>query len=779
MKYNFTKAETLQFLAAKLKKKKIKNLIIPKLIFFSKSYYLKNKNACYRKIKKVFGKKPVIIRSSSKDEDNEYKSNAGKYLSILNVKIDKEIIEKNIDKIIKKFKFPTDQIIIQEFLEKPNLSGVLFTREVNYNSPYYIINFDTSGKTNLITSGKNNPSMRIESVYREKIFLSKRFYSFLSIVKELEALLGSDRLDIEFAKKNSKWFLFQCRYLPRGYKANDDDEIRKTLVNLKKKIDKLKKTNPTIAGKTTHFSNMADWNPAEMIGDKPKPLAISLYSELITDSVWASQRKDYFYKDVSPNILMVNLAGSPFIDLRTDINSFLPKGLPKTIETKIVDNLLIKLKSKPYLHDKIEFDIIPTCYDFGLNNKSLSFLKNKEKKIYIKKLKELTNYVLSKKNNLLKKELKKIDLLDEKIKKINSSKISEIQKIFFLINDCKKYGTLPFAGAARLAFVCTIILRTLHDLKIINQKNIEDLYSSIPTITKKINQDFIKINKSKNKIKIFLKKYGHLRPLTYSITSPNYKEGFKTYFSATDKNYYSNKKNNFHLSESIHKKINRLFLKEKIELNSKNFFDLFKKSIEAREYAKFIFSKSINKIFENLIKLGKIINIPRNDLEFISIKKIISSYSVLETNKLSLILKKEVSSNKKSFNILRQIKFPDFIKSSSDIYLQSIKSSKGNFITNKKINGNVIYLNSLSLISKLNNKIILLENADPGYDFIFSHKIKGLITKYGGSNSHMTIRCLELNIPAIIGVGVNEFDQIKKCNLIEFDCEQKTFKSIS
>ena len=380
---------------------------------------------------------------------------------------------------------------------------------------------------------------------------------------------------------------------------------------------------------------------------------------------------------------------------------------------------------------------------------------------------------------MLKKELKKINLLDEKIKKINTSKISEIQKIFFLINDCKQYGTLPFAGTARLAFVCTIILRTLHNLKIINQKNIEDLYSSIPTITKKINKDFIKINKSKNKIKFFLKKYGHLRPLTYSITSPNYKEGFKTYFSSTDKNYYSNKKNYFCLSESTHKKINRLFLKEKIDLNSRNFFDLFKRSIEAREYGKFIFSKSINKIFENLIKLGKIINISRNDLEFISIKKIISSYSVLETNKLSLILKKEVSNNKKSFNILRQIKFPDFIKSSSDIYLQSIKSSKGNFITNKKINGNVIYLNSLSLISKLNNKIILLENADPGYDFIFSYKIKGLITKYGGSNSHMTIRCLELNIPAIIGVGVNEFDQIKKCNLIEFDCEQKTFKSIS
>ena len=45
----------------------------------------------------------------------------------------------------------------------------------------------------------------------------------------------------------------------------------------------------------------------------------------------------------------------------------------------------------------------------------------------------------------------------------------------------------------------------------------------------------------------------------------------------------------------------------------------------------------------------------------------------------------------------------------------------------------------------LKNKIILIENADPGYDWIFSHKIIGLVTKYGGANSHMTIRCSELD----------------------------------
>ena len=47
----------------------------------------------------------------------------------------------------------------------------------------------------------------------------------------------------------------------------------------------------------------------------------------------------------------------------------------------------------------------------------------------------------------------------------------------------------------------------------------------------------------------------------------------------------------------------------------------------------------------------------------------------------------------------------------------------------------------------------MIENADPGYDWIFLHKIRGFITKYGGLNSHMAIRAAELGIPAAIGTG--------------------------
>ena len=102
---------------------------------------------------------------------------------------------------------------------------------------------------------------------------------------------------------------------------------------------------------------MSDWNPAEMIGTKPNPLSISLYSELITNEIWAIQRKNYGYKNVIPNPLMVNFAGSPYIDIRTDLNSFLPKNLNQRFQKKVINNCLNKIKAKPEIHDKIEFDV--------------------------------------------------------------------------------------------------------------------------------------------------------------------------------------------------------------------------------------------------------------------------------------------------------------------------------------------------------------------------------------------------------------------------------------
>ena len=72
----------------------------------------------------------------------------------------------------------------------------------------------------------------------------------------------------------------------------------------------------------------------------------------------------------------------------------------------------------------------------------------------------------------------------------------------------------------------------------------------------------------------------------------------------------------------------------------------------------------------------------------------------------------------------------------------------------------------------------MIENADPGYDWIFSHRISGLITKYGGAASHMSIRCAEFGIPAAIGSGDVIYERLKKATVIELNCENGQIKVI-
>lgn len=82
---------------------------------------------------------------------------------------------------------------------------------------------------------------------------------------------------------------------------------------------------------------MTDWNPAEMMGVYPKPLALSLYREIITGSVWAYQRDNYGYRNLRSFPLMIEFGGIPYIDVRVSFNSFVPAELEEELSDKLVN----------------------------------------------------------------------------------------------------------------------------------------------------------------------------------------------------------------------------------------------------------------------------------------------------------------------------------------------------------------------------------------------------------------------------------------------------------
>ena len=86
-----TKAETLIFIQKYIKKLKIKNLIIPNLIYFSQKNFKANPDLIFQKIKNEFKNKKIIIRSSAWDEDQINLSNAGNIKAFQILKLKKKL----------------------------------------------------------------------------------------------------------------------------------------------------------------------------------------------------------------------------------------------------------------------------------------------------------------------------------------------------------------------------------------------------------------------------------------------------------------------------------------------------------------------------------------------------------------------------------------------------------------------------------------------------------------------------------------------------------------
>jgi phosphoenolpyruvate-protein kinase (PTS system EI component) len=54
--------------------------------------------------------------------------------------------------------------------------------------------------------------------------------------------------------------------------------------------------------------------------------------------------------------------------------------------------------------------------------------------------------------------------------------------------------------------------------------------------------------------------------------------------------------------------------------------------------------------------------------------------------------------------------------------------------------------------------------------------VAGLITMFGGANSHMAIRCAEFSIPAAIGCGSVLYEGARVARTVELDCAGRTLR---
>ena len=781
-----TKSQTLERL-----KPMLKNGVILPQVNFTVGEWKKSPDGVLEKIKSALKDKNVIVRSSTAREDSFESSFAGAFTSVLGVKLeDKKSLAKAINKVIGSFgqrPKPDEQILVQPMVKNIDISGVLFTCDIKTGAPYFVINFDNSGKTDSVTSGRGKNSLHCIYKWKETGTADKRLDRLVACAKELESLTGNEALDIEFAiDREERLFIFQSRPITnadaiRNYYSFDTLPCMERAEDI---VEKRLTRKPHISGGTTVLGDMPDWNPAELIGSLPHPLASSLFEKLIARDAWRIARKILGYFDPSPERLMVMIAGHPYIDVRNSLNSFTPAKLKDKIREKIVNECLDYLKANPSSHDKLEFEVALTCFTPFVKSRIKRWQKAgfsaDEINEFKSALKEHTEKMIRGDFHSVKNLISKVESLDARRKELlkHQSGMRTEDIINFLIDDCRELGTIPFSSLARFAFIGNTFLKSFKETKAISEKSYHGFLNSITTVAGEMGNALENVKNGAMSLEDFLKTYGHLRPGTFEIASFRYDEKPELYFSGI----YSHRNKTkpkpktgtvFEWKQSESNAMQKALDVSGIGLNINEVLEFAKDSIRGRELAKFIFSRNVSDLLSLIVKWGKERGVSREDLSFLHLSQFLAISNMQNATAAMNHLRMVIKTARDEYSLNQQIILPPLICSSHDIEHVTFPTPRPNFITSKKITGETAVLDGMKSKKNIGGKIVLIESADPGYDWIFTRPLIGLVTKYGGAASHMAIRCAEFGLPAAIGAG-SLFDKLKTKRVLHLDCGSMT-----
>jgi phosphohistidine swiveling domain-containing protein len=715
----------------------------------------------------------VIVRSSALAEDASGASLAGRFLSVSAVQ-DELGLREAVRRVIESFgdRNDDDQVFVQPMLRDVTMSGVAFSVDPNNAAPYYVVNYDdSSGSTSTVTGGTTNELHTFYCYKSGPRPSTAPLAGVIALLEELERLLHTNAIDVEFARDaDGQLYLLQVRPLAVSAAPMPDAGAHRAAVEqIHAKVSAMMRPHPYLHGRRSVFGVMPDWNPAEIIGVRPRPLALSLYKDLVTDSIWAYQRDNYGYRNLRSFPLLVSFAGLPYIDVRVSFNSFIPADVDSGLAERLANYYMDRLVDSPSNHDKVEFEIIYSCYTLDLPAR-LSALGRagfsaEEIEGFAGSLRRLTNGIIHGERGLWRRDVEKIHELEARRAAILGSDLDRVSRIYWLLEDCKRYGTLPFAGLARAGFIAVQLLRSLVSVGILTEEDYQRFMASLETVSSSMARDFNSLAKDE-----FLARYGHLRPGTYDITSPRYDEAPELYFDWTSPRRRDvHGPASFALSLEQLRRTEALLDEHGLEHDVLGLFGFIKGAIEGREYAKFVFTKSLSDILDLFKALGAENGFSVAQCAYADIACIKELYA--SSAAPGEVLGRSVASGVEAYEITQRVNLPPLITAPGDVYGFHLPRSEPNFITLGRVSAETA--SGAADRSRLKDRIVLIPSADPGFDWIFAQGISGFITMYGGVNSHMAIRAAELGVPAVIGAGEAYFREWSRAERLELDCAGK------
>ncbi len=782
------KAETLAWLRGRLR-----TADVPKLVHFSVREWRSARTSIVQRIQTALTASRVAVRSSAHDEDGSERSHAGRYRSILDVANQPAELMAAIDRVSSELGGHLhDRVLIQEMVIDVLSSGVITTRDPATLGPYYVVEYDDCGRTDTVTAGLVLPRRAV--VFRGmrlRTVRSQLLRRLLRVTREVERTTRIRALELEFAVRgNGAMAVLQVRPLtafPRTLRTAR--RVAATLARVADRVALGNRPQPGLAGARTIFGQMPDWNPAELIGSHPAPLAASLFAELITDEVWQQGRVLMGYQQVRGTPLMVLLAGRPYIDVRASFNSLLPAVVASRVADRIVDVWLRRLHSHPELHDKIEFEVAQTATDFcsssNLRWRCGDALCRTDLEEFEHALHRLTVVAMAyTARGTLQSALAVAEGADTARGRCDADAAASrahrhdgglLHRAFALLSDCRRHGTLPFAVVARHAFIAEALLRSAVARGALTPERLDAFRSSIPTVARLLACDVAHAGAGGLTDSQLHARYGHLRPGSFDVTSPRYDSRPGLLSRMTSAPAGVERATPFVLRRWERADFDRLLRECALPFEADDVMRYAATALAGRERVKLLFTRPLSRALECLAAWGEARGLTREDVACLTLPDL--RRIAAGDTRAAAAVRDVIDTGRERIADERSIRLSVLIREVGDLYELPMLPTLPTFVTSRAVTARPVRLDCRAPAS-VDRCIVCVEHADPGFDWIFTRPLAGLVTRFGGGNSHMAIRCNELAVPAAIGVGEDLFGRLERAALVELRCQERVVRAV-
>jgi len=619
-------------------------------------------------------------------------------------------------------------VIVQEMINA-DTSGVIFSHDLIKRDGYYVVSVSKGIGETIVGGAANGTLIRIARGVKLKSVKEAWIKKVVSAMRIIERHFQSSSLDVEFAIRNGSLYILQCRPITTIQMVMDTVSEKK----LKKDIDSLNASIALRFGGDV-LGDMIDINPLELLGAKPTSLDVSIFQYLFADKIVERVRRDMGYDPLDIGLVRV-VAGKPYTSMRATAFSFRPLGIPDRIYECMVSVYRDALIEHPALQSRVEFDLYAmSCGDKLEQIMSKAQLNDDDKHIVRDAFTQIDFTFRNVSQSCA-------DSFEVNAREYEQRTMFLEDALTSMVLEHVAVGTEMFVRIARLAFYWKNKFEEMYP-----EENLNNLITGhIQSVNGQLQADLVACRNGVLNRGDLVRQYGHLRPGQFSVFGESYADDPDTYLFGQ-----MQQAEVVETSRRTHEFENATEFKNVIVF------------MQARERMKFLFSRSLH-LFSTKLKY---------QLAQRGISE--SDASRVSWDELNGYLCGSSSFWMSCGEDDSPVLLPDvIIPEITDLEVIMFSEAMPSYITNSIVKARVCVLERLGVKADVRGALVLLPNADPGYDFLFHSGAVGIITKVGGPASHMCIRSIELQMPACIGCGESVYQKIASANAVVLDCNSK------